>query len=630
MGNIANKFNDESDRFEQAVSGQLVIPPDFQVTDNNVFSDDKWIFFTDKTTRLMATPDNQMILNWAKFRISKKENVFLKKNQKQKFVPLLTDQMVNEFKIITCLYYRYYQLLGLQEPKPVTIVKKLRMLINFFSFTCSYFKVNTYEDFESLGDINIWHIEEALQHYPYEKKRLKDALGLICNDVVKNNLKFKPITWNKYDLKNIKFGRTVQTVSDKTLPEPVLKFLTNRCCEIIGSFLYAMNLQINDKTIITDKVIDFKTKNPRQSEMFEDYSIRRKYIQENGNHYTSQFTGRFKTKYKCFAEELHNFLYQVQSAAMILVLLYTGNRYSESISIKTGALKKEGEYWVLNSTLIKNQALDKKDNYDKWLAIPIVRDAYRCLSLICEKVNFKDYLFSTIETSTENKPISNQGLNDRLNSFFRIIDTDKRFEHLHLSPHRFRTSLVQELQRADLSLIFITKQLKHAYKAFSLIPSETTMGYGNYKENLYKSVLGTDYSKKEMMAKTYNPGLVPQQQNLNLKESFSGLALGDKEAKQFIKELSKQATKPVSVDFGTCTRNWSDTNEIQRDMPLCIQELNLDGDSYILKNQIIPSLRALLQKAEDKIQSDNSKILYDNYLSLKTSLDYLSELVQEQ
>lgn len=147
---------------------------------------------------------------------------------------------------------------------------------------------------------------------------------------------------------------------------------------------------------------------------------------------------------------------------MIDILLYTGVRVSEMLSLKW----KDIDFQKRN---IQVKSLKKRSDREVTRSIPIVEDLFKSLSNYlkqCGKIQADHYIFSV--QGRENQPMSRKTVNWMLKS----IAKKHNIEHAH--PHKFRHTFATNLRRTGSELHTISALLGHENYSTTLIYSHIT------------------------------------------------------------------------------------------------------------------------------------------------------------
>lgn len=269
-------------------------------------------------------------------------------------------------------------------------------------------------------------------------------------------------------------------------------------------------------------------------------------------------------------DDFRRYINFVSYSACYIVAQYTGMRPSELAEILVeSCMEQENDYWLLISNVIKHRQGLAKLFDDKWIAIPIVRDAIRAACRIA-KVKQNPYLFSSVDTVAQGAQASSMnssGISYQFRAFFEEILTDEEFESLEFSPYTLRHTLAYQMARAELGLPFISYQLKHfsdliggagQNKAFSAV----TLGYGAIAEILSKGGRSsgktpTQIAEEEYILNYCDPdgnyaGPNAESHKARMKKVFSGYMAAGYTKEQIITQMAKKRMAIINVGQGFC------------------------------------------------------------------------------
>lgn len=298
--------------------------------------------------------------------------------------------------------------------------------------------------------------------------------------------------------------------------------------------------------------------------------VRPEYLSQIGQHDFKAPETLVKLTSAKLDDEFRRYINFVSYSACYLVAQYTGMRPSELSEILVeSCMEQESDYWLLISNVIKHRQGLAKLFDDKWIAIPIVRDAIRAACLIA-KVKQNPYLFSNVDTvapGAEPNSMSSVGIAYQFRAFFEEILTDEEFESLEFSPYTLRHTLAYQMARAELGLPFISHQLKHfgdligsagQNKAFSAV----TLGYGAIAEILSKggrssSKTPTQMAEEEYIQSYCDPdgnyaGPNAESHKARMKKVFSGYMAAGYTKEQIIAQMAKKRMAIINVGQGFC------------------------------------------------------------------------------
>ena len=130
---------------------------------------------------------------------------------------------------------------------------------------------------------------------------------------------------------------------------------------------------------------------------------------------------------------------------------------------------------------------------DRWVAIPIVKDAILAASYI-SKIKVSPYLVSNVDTvkpGSSPKAMASNGITHQMNSFIGQLLGKSIENELKFNPYMLRHTLTYQLFKAEVGLPLISFQLKHFVESISKYTSagatsSVTLGYGDIGEMLSK------------------------------------------------------------------------------------------------------------------------------------------------
>ncbi|MFC5694842.1 tyrosine-type recombinase/integrase [Pseudomonas sp. GCM10022186] len=293
--------------------------------------------------------------------------------------------------------------------------------------------------------------------------------------------------------------------------------------------------------------------------------------------YSEKFEGRFKNSLYLqglsetdLDNEFRLYINFVSYSACYLVAQYTGMRPSELSDILVDTcLEEESGYWLVVSNIIKHRQNLSKLFDDKWIAIPIVRDAIRAAQFIA-KIKQNPYLFSNVDTVAQGATPSSMGstgITHQFSNFFMEILSDEEYESLEFSPYTLRHTLAYQMARAELGLPFISYQLKHfgdligaagQNKAFS----EVTLGYGAIADILSKGGRSGGQSPRDLADREYvenfcDPdgsyaGPNAEGHRTRLKKVFDGYMAAGHTKDEIFAQMVKKRLAVINVGQGFC------------------------------------------------------------------------------
>jgi hypothetical protein len=540
--------------------GTFVFYDSLPVTGNSVFSDSEYNWSSVNNLRAYTMPVYRSKINWGEITEGTVESTLIKPNLRRKMVQLITPEMVEELKRLTVLLQINPIALGFKrhELNPVTIVDLLKSLIRFVSYILQQRK-----NIRLLQDIRQVDIKRGLLSYPYKLGRLKLHLKTLCNEFVEKNLKYGQLSFNKGDLENI-FHFRKNKGHYEPLPENLPEYLTDKCQEYIYLFLISLGITPLDKLYPQKTNTGFEYLKDNFIKIIRDgYTERKMLTRLYGNKPMSDNSHKFYKKYNVKAEEIFRFLSLVQAAAQTLIFLYTGIRYAEAASIQRGCLEKKHDKWVINYQKEKNVRYSQPICPGEVVAIDLVYDCIVVLEEICS-LNYNDFLFSSLETvrvGNKGKPLSNSGLNYKINNFIRVTDTKGEWAGLRVHLHQFKYSHAGRLFEEGVNDIYITMQLNHTFHGYESKPNQVTSQYCDYKKTLSKRILKRKVvSNAEVKIESNSETQGNNTYNIDSGYSFPGAIPRVNELDRYLSILSKSGISPIPTELGRCMYKWDNSD----------------------------------------------------------------------
>ena len=198
---------------------------------------------------------------------------------------------------------------------------------------------------------------------------------------------------------------------------------------------------------------------------------------------------------------LREYFNLVAYACTYLLGQYTGMRPSELSEVRVqdcSCLVQGDGVWLVESTVKKHKEETNTGLFDdRWVAIPIVRDAILASSYIA-KIRASPYLVSNVDTVKPNvspRSMSSNGITHQMNNFISQLLGESIANDIKFNPYMLRHTLTYQLFKAEVGLPLISFQLKHFVDSVSKytsigFTSSVTLGYGDIGEMLSKMEVG--------------------------------------------------------------------------------------------------------------------------------------------
>lgn len=352
---------------------------------------------------------------------------------------------------------------------------------------------------------------------------------------------------------------------------------------------------------------------------------------------------------------LREYFNLVAYSCLYLVGQYTGMRPSELAEIKVencSCLVEENGIWLIKSSLKKHQQEINTGLFDdKWVAIPIIRDAILAASHI-SKIKSSPYLVSNVDTVKPNSnavAMKSSGLSYQINNLITQLLGHQVADQIKFNPYMLRHTLTYQLFRAEVGLPLISFQLKHfvdnVNKFTSMgATSNVTLGYGEIGELLSKG--GSRKTSRslrhsaelEVVKAVNNPnaayyGSKAAEHKQNLIKIFQGYMAAGYTEEEIYEAMTDQGMAVVYVGQGICYGNR--TEEFDSSLP-CIGSLRCNParcSQAIVTSTHAPKWRevyilnkANLNKPEYAYNRDQIKAAMDEAVMVLESLGEEVEL----
>jgi hypothetical protein len=541
----------------------------------------------------------------------------------------LTNGIVQDLKVAAVIYSHFPKLLKHSRATkasvtPATVKGRIEDLAKFFSFLILDVKKNYGICIENLSDIDISMINEVVTRFP-PNIHLKRALKLISDPIVQKNLS-KPLQWSLYDVTHtsIQFAIRDNPGHISTLSDEQFLVLLDRCKKGISDFKTVAGLAIHDvecAASVSESQNSFSQSWQDAVAAFYDPSFAVSQSDKNR---------RLLSKFGIQRSRIASLVSDAHTSAMMLILLFTGMRLSDSKFLKVGCLNFRLGYWFLESKLVKGKPKDQPVS-EGWLAIDIVRDAYEVLMFMC-KATGNSYLFSAQQ---EGHALAGNGyrggaLNTKFIRWIETFDTEL-FDEYKFSVHQCRETLVFQMAKQEVGLPFISMQLKHFHSRFVTMPNDVTANYGNYRTELMNSITGRmAEARQDALLDLYGEdarfaGGGATEHKARIDAFFVGLGLYGINRELYIKKMAVQGASHMPTSIGSCTKNFVSSSAKEPD---CYGDYQCDPKcgSHVITERSAKSLIIRREHALNKAETEPSKEFKVIWISLA---DKLSKHIDE-
>jgi integrase len=530
----------------------------------------------------------------------------------QEFLPVLPKPLIGELKKLTFLY-AISPATGVKNHrrsvKPRTIQSKARSLSLLIGFVLRQDRLkNNKTDIKYLKDISLNKIRCAVDKYPYTKHTLKELLEFVCHPVTANNLRGGGPPWSKNDLDSIRGLNTKRKDEGYTaLSDSLFKFLSDESTRMVSNFMHAMGKEPADSFVDGETMRSFGESYPSFRDMLNDLRRARHEPDRStrGNMYV-----KFKRRYGVGVKTVASLILQTQSAAMAVILLYTGMRSSELRSLRAGCLSKRDGVYFIKAKIFKHEAT-LEGRPGEWIATACVRDAVWVLEQIAALTG-RTFLCGSVRTTDADKdaPFTSCSLNARMKKLLDYLDSKKEYKESNVYPHSIRSGFVAQLAKAEVGLPYISMQLKHTHHMLSHLPTETTLHYGNLKTFLLARATAVqearlDYLRESYQSKTKLAGGGAARHRKRTEEFFRGAALTEEEKDSYLQKLASGGAAVIPTGFGLCTCNFGDVEAVEESPPPCAGDLQCRPsicEHAVAMESSLPTLRSRLRHARNQLQ----------------------------
>lgn len=536
----------------------------------------------------------------------------------------LTPEIIQDLKVAAVIHGLFPRLLkdarrSKEEIDPATVKGRIDELAKFFSLVIREGERQYGYSITRLNQIPFQLLKEAIAVYPGRAGALKRALKLISDSMVQRNLS-APLQWGFLDItksalawRRDEDGNGIQTLSDTQF-----LFLLDAGKRFIAQFKRVAGMEIYDSECRGLAQADFGQPFDLLSVAFNSY------YDDPGDNGGSSFISRYGVP----AEEVATLIRNAHASALMLILLLTGMRSSETKFVMRGALNFKWGYWFIDSKVIKGRPKKGVPISEGWLAIDITRDAFDVLSWVCQKTG-NPYVFSSAVYGKAKglKPYRGGALNTKLIRWIKSIDRDSLFLDWKFSIHQCRETLVSQLAKQNIGMPFLSMQLKHFHSQLNNMPNAVTAQYGEYRSQLMLSVTKRIAKAKESAlldvygdeAKFAGGGGAAHKARIDA--FFSGLGLFGEARKDYIKLMARRGVKLMPTSIGCCTKNFIVLTE-QRPPP-CYGDYQCDPDckSHVITERCARALAVRKEHALAEAAKEPDKAYRTIWLGLAERLD---------
>lgn len=552
-----------------------------------------------------------------------------------KYELCLTPEIVSDLKIAAVIHGYFPKLIKdarrfKAELDPITVKLRIDEVAKFFSLVIlEGRKVGI--SISRLDQIPFSLLKEVIPTYPGRSDHLKRALKLISDPIVQKNLS-SPLQWGLPDItkSSIAWSATKDKGNIPTLTDAQFLFLLQYCKRAVARF----------KWIVGQPILDSEC---RALPVPGDETYRRTYRSALDAYYSDSYDAgdgeqsrRFSAQFGVASSDVSALIREAHTSALMLILLFTGMRSSETAFLMRNCLNYEHGYWFLKSKVVKDRPKDFPIS-EGWLAVDLTRDAYEILSFICQLTG-NSFLFSSPFPGfiKGDRGYSQNVLNTKFSKWFKRIDINGLFANWKFSIHQCRETLVFQLAKQEVGMPFISMQLKHFHSQFNSMPNAVTAGYGQYRSQLMASVANRIANAREnALMDVYSEnakfaGGGGEAHKARIDGFFAGLGLFGERRENYIKAMARRGVKLMPTSIGSCSRNFIVSNDDRP--PPCYGDYQCDPDcpSHVITERCAYALVSRKQHALAEAERETNPDFKEIWMGLAHRLDgHINKLERE-
>ena len=519
-----------------------------------------------------------------------------------KYKYCLTPQMIVDLKVAAVIYGYYPVLIkdariAKKSVDPTTVKSRIEDLAKIFSAAVAK-SVERNFSLTRLQDVSFSLLKEVIAEHPGRGSHLKRALKLISAPVIQKNLS-GPLKWQLIDVEksSIPWPESEDGGGIDSLPDVFFLAIQDYCVDALRDFKAAIGIPLlcTEVTPLRERVLN---------SLSAIEAVLQEFPEDDGAR------DNFQSRFGVTARSIENEIVDAQCAAIMILLLFTGMRRSETQFMLNGSLVYESGYWFIKSKVVKQRKKDSPIS-EGWLAIDIVRDAYEVLSYFCRYTKNKHLISSPFKRfSVRHRGYVSNTLNIKLSRWLKKINVSEAHLDWKFSVHQCRETLVAQLANQQVKLPFISMQLKHFHSRFNSMPNEVTAGYGNYRAQLMTSVatrlpMAREFMMKDLYSEDVRfAGGGAEKHKARIDSFFAGMGLYGEDREHYIQMLARRSSRFQPTSIGGCVKNFY--LPIQDEIPPCYGDYECDPEcqSHVITERGGLALRALRSHALSKAQNE--------------------------
>lgn len=588
---------------------EFIFHPGLRISKDSLYSDPVWSWIDLSNLRLNIYDNHRLSIDWPQL---------LKQYS-------LTPRIVESLKRYAFLRLHYSREAFPENNKagnahPATVVNEIRAVVLFLSHLRAQLSGDGYSLISDLSHIEAEDLNNALSTYPGRQRPcIKKVLTSMGSPLFGRLLDGGPLKWNSQDILCLRWSAERREPYER-LGDGVFHFLSDAATKDVKLFLRALGVEPADRTQIGGGANLYLEEFDKFHALFEEYVTEitsyRKSRQGDADE-----ARRGATRYAMWlqagkgeARRLKGLVDRARTAAQLILAMYTGCRLSELLSFKRDCLRREDNDWVIAGTLVKRQALTAPSSSDKWVAIPIVRDAVKVLEQ-SSRLAGSEYLFHGQRKIVvrDTARVGGGLVTEWFEKYLSKVDVDGKWKGTKLHVHKFRHTLVFQMRRAGLNLPFITFQLKHSYDAMNRRVAEATLLYGNIgNDATAKAIYEANF---EVVRQVYHPdapvaGAGSEQLKARRAAFFAGMAIQGSQVDDVLRQLARQRLPLTDVGMALCQGQRKIVIDGVKADPPCVGQLRCNP--LRCPNAIIPEYKKHLWR---RVASESKRRARDPELS---------------
>ncbi|HWT03141.1 MAG TPA: hypothetical protein VN256_23015 [Pyrinomonadaceae bacterium] len=569
----------------EILEGGFVFRPDLHVSANSSYGDAIWNWNDPTNERLETYSPDRLTIDWPELASTYD----------------LTEEIIADLRKYSFLRYSHSRAIFPENTKgnahPATVINEIILAAKFISHLRRQLSEGGVSLIDKLSDIEPEDLGNALSTYRQSQHQLlKKVLTSLCSPALGRLLGCGPLRWNQDDVRTLDW-KIEQAEPYARLEDGLFRFLSNEATTDVKQFLWALGVEPQDRTVLGEGKNKYLSAFENFKELFEEYmEVRAKFILVSSAE-QSKHAPKYRKWYrsrKKLTIVLSALVERARVAAQLLVAMYTGARPGELKFFKMNCLRRDDDGWYLAGTVLKRMDLNAPPDKERWVAIPIVRDAVavlgRAASLVKSPYLFHGSIYRGGEGGEEARKIKGVNLGRKFEDYLRTVDEERRWPDASIYLYMFRHSLAYQMRKAGLNLPFITFQLKHSYDALQRRIGDATLGYGG---------IGADSAQKAIQAanleftrQIYHPdapvaGGGAEQLKMRRAAYFKGMAIH--EVDDELRQLAMRGSALADVGVALCQGQKEIVVDGVKEDPPCMGQLRCNP--VRCSNGIIPAFK---------------------------------------